>query len=195
MPQNVRIYVEGEEDQYFLKSYIEYLGRNKSVLGIESTGGWQKLEGQCPTIERRLDDGERILIVFDADEDYKKRKSEIEEIIRTKTIRKASRQNSDLDIFLFPNNQLPGEIEDLLEKIARPEHKKVLDCFEGYKKCLEGRDDSYHLPSMKAKIYSYKQALGIKKEEKENHFKPKHWDFKSSSLDQLRDFLLENIKN
>ena len=193
MHQNVRIFVEGKEDKYFLESYIEYLGCYGSVLEMKCIGGWQKIKGHCPTIERRLDAGERILIIFDTDGDYRKRKLEIEEIIETETRGRISRQNSDLDIFLLPNNQLPGEIEDLLEKIVRPEHKKIFDCFESYKKCLKGKNASYQPPNIKGKIYSYKQALGIMEENKENHFKPRYWDFQNSFLVPLKIFLLEGL--
>jgi len=47
--------VEGKKDKYFLKAYIKYLGFYRSISEIEYTGGWTKLKGNCPTIERRLD--------------------------------------------------------------------------------------------------------------------------------------------
>ena len=193
MRQSVRIFVEGKEDKYFLKSYIKHLGFDRSVLEIEWTGGWTNLEGYCPTIERRLDEGEKVLIIFDSDEDYKKRKSKIEKTIRTKTSREISSQNSHLDIFLFPNNQLPGKIEHLLEKIVMPEHKEIFDCFESYKKCLEEKEASYQLPDIKGKIYSYKEALGVMEEKEENRFEPQYWDFQNSFLLPLKNFLLEYL--
>ena len=193
MRQSVRIFVEGKEDKYFLKSYIKHLDCNRSVSEIEWTGGWSNLEGYCPRIERRLDEGEKVLIIFDSDEDYKKRKSKIEKTIRTKTSRGISSKNSHLDIFLFPNNQLPGKIEHLLEEIVIPEHKKIFNCFENYKECLKEKNVSYQLPDIKGKIYSYKEALGVMEEKEENRFKPEYWDFQNSSLLPLKNFLLEYL--
>ena len=192
MLQNVRIFVEGKKDIYFLKSYIEYLGYHKSISEIERLNGWKDLKGHAPTIERRLDDGETVLIIFDADEDCEKRKFEIEELIRTNTSGEISSQNSDLDIFLFPNNKEPGEIEDLLMEIVVAEHKKVFDCFEDYKKCLKRKNVDYELPDIKGKVYSYKEATGIfkkEKKEKENYFRPKYWDFQNPFLDPLKVFI------
>ena len=76
MRQSVRIFVEGKKDKYFLESYIKHLGFDKFVSEIEWTGGWTNLEGHCPRIERGLDEGEKVLIIFDSDEDYKRGNSE-----------------------------------------------------------------------------------------------------------------------
>lgn len=196
MSSNVLIFVEGKEDKFFVDSYIHYLAPNRQKPEVQCSGGWTKIKSRgaiCKKIEEELDEGARVLIIFDADEDYEERKLEIEEALQTHTSRGITSQNSDLDIFLFPNNQLPGEIEHLLEKIALPEHKKIFDCFDGYKACLEGKDESYQLPDMKVKIYCYKKALGIMKEEKENPFKPEYWDFQNPCLDPLKNFLLKNL--
>ena len=195
MPQNVHIFVEGEEDEYFLKSYINYLNCYRSGLEIKyvNVKGWTLLEGQCPDIEKNLDNGERVLIVFDADKSYRKRRSEIEKILRTKPTREISTQNSDLDIFLFPNNRKSGKIENLLKEIVMPEHKKIFDCFQSYKECLKGKDASYQLPDIKGKIYSYKEALGVVKKKGESRFSPEYWDFQNSFLVPLKNFLLEGL--
>ena len=135
-----------------------------------------------------------MLIIFDADEDCKGTRYEIERVIRSKTAERVNSRDSDLDIFLFPDNQGPGKIENLLKQIVRPEHEEVFGCFEDYKKCLEEKDVSYQLPDIKGKIYSYKEALGLMRQRKEDRFRPEYWDFQSSSLDPLKFFLLENLK-
>ena len=194
MRQNTRIFVEGEKDKYFLDSYIQYLDCHGFVAEIKSIRGLGNLAGHCPRIEQHLDRGERVLIIFDADEDCRGRIYEIEEVVRSQTAGRISRRNSDLHIFLFPDNQGPGKVESLLKKIVKMEHEKVFDCFESYKKCLKEKDVSYQLPDIKGKIYSYKEALGLMKQNKENRFDPKYWDFQNSSLDPLKFFLLENLK-
>ena len=133
------------------------------------------------------------ITLFDADEDYKKRKSEVEKILRINTNKKVNTRNSDLDIFLFPDNQGSGKLENLLEKIIRRENKDIFHCFDAYKKCLKEKNTSYKLPGKKAKIYSYKQALGVIEKGKEHHFKPEYWNFQSSFLKPLKTFLSKNF--
>ena len=47
----------------------------------------------------------------------------------------------------------------------------------------------YELPSMKAKIYTYKQVLGII----ETPFDARYWDFENSVLEPLKSFLNQNL--
>ena len=197
MHRDIHIVVEGKRDKYFLRSYIRYLLPDEQTLEIKSICGKDKLRSYCSKIEEKLDDGRKVLIIFDADDNYEDRKSEIEETIKTGISKETISQNPHLSIFLFPNNQSPGKLENLLEEIVILKHKKIFDCFDTYKACLEEKDDSYRLPDIKGKIYGYMEALGIMEERKkpENHFKPKYWNFRSSSLNSLKDFLLENIKN
>lgn len=196
MPSNVSIFVEGKEDKFFVDSYIRYLALNRQKLKVQCSGGWTAVKKRgaiCKRIEEDLDEGARVLIIFDADEDYEERKLEIEEALQTHTNREITSKNSDLDIFLFPNNQLPGEIEHLLEEIALPEHKKIFDCFDSYKACLEEKYESHQLPDMKVKIYCYKKTLGLMEDKKENPFKQECWNFQNPFLDPLKDFLLKNL--
>lgn len=190
MQQRVRIFVEGEEDKNFLESYICHLGCYGPVLQIKSIDGWGNFEGYCRIIEKSLDDGEKVLIVFDADKNCRKRKSELERIMHISGI---DNRNSEIDIFLLPNNEESGKIESLLEKIIRPEHTGIFDCFEAYKQCLKEKDKSYKFPNEKAKIYSYKEALGAIEKGREHHFKQEYWNFESTFLNPLKTFLVGNI--
>lgn len=190
MPQKVYIFVEGKEDSHFLKSYVGYLCYEPAEL--ISVEGKDRLKAHCSIIERELNRGTRVLVVFDADGDYGERKSEIEELVQKQTGK--NHETSDLDFFFFPNDKDSGNLEDLLEKIIKLEHKGVFDCFEAYKECLTERDPSYVRPDKKDKIYSYKQALGAIKEGEEYYFSPKYWDFENSSLDPLKRFLCENFR-
>ena len=197
MHRDIYIVVEGKTDKYFLCSYIRHLVPGEQTPEIKSICGKDKLESHCNKIEENLDDGKKVLIIFDADESYEDRKSEIEETIKTKISKETLSQKPHPIVFLFPNNQNSGELENLLEEIVISKHEKIFDCFDAYKVCLKEKNNSYQLPDIKGKIYCYMQAIGIMKEERkkpENHFRPKYWNFESSSLDQLRDFLLENIK-
>ena len=187
MPQKIHILVEGKEDCRFLESYVGYLCYETPEL--KSVEGKGRLMAHCSLVKRELNRGARVLIVFDADSNYQKRKSEIEELVQNKTGK--NRENSDLDFFLFPNDKDSGNLEDLLEKIIKPEYWSVFDCFEAYKECLKKQD--YMSPDKKAKIYAYKEALGAIKRGKDYHFSPEYWDFENSFLDPLRRFLSGNF--
>lgn len=188
MPQKVHILVEGEEDRRFLESYVGYLCYEPAEL--KSVEGKDGLKAYCPIIERELNRGTRVLVVFDADSDYGERKSEIEKLVRKQTGKNS--ENSYLDFFLFPNDKDSGNLENLLEKIIKPEHRSVFDCFEAYKKCL--KEQNYMSPDKKAKIYAYKEALGAIKRGKDYHFSPKYWEFENGSLDPLKRFLSRNFR-
>lgn len=73
-------------------------------------------------------------------------------------------------------------MENLLERI--------FECFEGYKQCVSECMSEYKLPDMKAKIYAYKEALGIIQE---NTFDLRYWDFENSALEPLKNFLTQNL--
>jgi len=191
MSQKVCIFVEGKEDSNFLESYVGYLGYG--LPEIRPIGGKDNLKGNRLEIAKKLDEEDaRVLIVFDADDDYGKTKDEAKRTIQDKV--QVNDGNSRLDFFLFPNNQDSGNLEDLLEKIIKSEHKGIFDCFEAYKECLTERDPSYLHPDKKAKIYTYKQSLGAVREGREYHFSTKYWEFENSSLDPLKNFLCENFR-
>lgn len=193
MSRKVCIFVEGKQDSNFLKSYVGHLGYE--LPEIIPIGGKDNLKGNRLEIAKKLDEEDaRVLIIFDADDDYGKTKYEAKRTIQDKV--QVNDGNSRLDFFLFPNNQDSGNLEDLLEKVMKPEHQGVFDCFEAYKKCLGKHDRSnrsYVRPNKKAKIYAYKEALGAMEKGK-NHFSPKYWEFENSSLDPLKSFLCENFR-
>ena len=189
MPQKVHIFVEGEEDRRFLESYVGYLCYEPvDLTPVKGKGG---LKAHCSIIERELNRGIRVLVVFDADSDYGERKSEIEELVQKQTGK--NRGTSNLDFFLFPNDKDLGNLEDLLEKIIKLEHEGIFACFEAYKKCLGKKNRSYVRPNKKAKIYAYKEALGAMEKGKD-HFSVEYWEFENSSLDPLKSFLCENFR-
>ncbi|GAA7561307.1 hypothetical protein HpEKA49_00840 [Helicobacter pylori] len=70
-------------------------------------------------------------------------------------------------IFLFPNNQDDGDLEDLLLKIAK--HDKLIKCFEKYLKCIECKCigiKEHCKPIKKIRknmLYAYLEAFGLEK--------------------------------
>ncbi len=75
------------------------------------------------------------LVIFDADDNFRKRETEI--------LQRKKELGIDFKLFLFPNNHAPGDFETLLEKIAIEKHQQLFDCFEKYQECLTNKNDNY----------------------------------------------------
>lgn len=173
------ILVEGHTDKDFLELYCKYLKLNIKKDDIISVNGKDNLKNRVNLVK------ENYLIVFDADDDYDSSKDCIEKQISQMNIPK-----ENYDIFLLPNNKDNGDIETLIENIAI--HKEVLNCFEGYKKCITGLgNDKIKLPPKKSKVFAYMQSFGFK-----NTINPEKFDlspyvdFEDKYLEPLKNFLL-----
>ncbi len=119
-------------------------------------------------------------------------------------------------IFLFPNNQNDGDLEDLLLKIAK--HDKLIKCFEKYLKCIECKCigiKEHCKPIKKIRknmLYAYLEAFGledlytkknifdiegkVKNEYKEDYERLKKViKFESDILAPLKNFLGQFVEN
>lgn len=178
----MHILVEGHTDKDFLELYCKYLNIE---VRIDVVDGKDNLINRWNLIR----DDEKHLIIFDADDYYNDSKTNIENQINQMNI-----SNENYDIFLLPNNKDNGNLETLIEKIAR--YKEVLKCFEGYEECISklGIND-IKLPPKKDKVFAYMQSFGFK-----NSIKPKEFDlspyvdFEDKYLEDLKNFLLDNNK-
>ena len=214
----VNIYVEGNADVKFLSDYVEYLGlgqlskpnkheNNASKASLKKTdgadifinalGGWTNVQNISPNIQSTLDDGGKVLIVFDADDNAAQRKREI--------ISKVGNL-SEKEVFLFPNDKDSGALEELLEKIVNGNNLPIFDCWDKYEKCLQskkiiGRSEPLTTPAKKTKIYGYLEALlGETKSEKEkikevkrDYKDPSMWNLDAPYLEPLKNFLISAL--
>jgi hypothetical protein len=208
MITTIKIFVEGIADVKFLKDYINYSMPSFEISKetIIETGGWTNIDSQKEKGEniqnqmrQNTDNGGINLVVFDADKDFASRNQEIEVW--------KSKYNLDFELFLLPNNQDVGALEDLLEKIIVDNNQSIFDCWDGFENCLQnnaskiiGKDLT--LPAKKTKIYAYLEVLlGKTKKEKEkikererDYKNVGHWNLNSDFLIPLKDFLLTYIK-
>lgn len=129
MTDKTLIVVEGNEDENFLKSYIKDLGYPDESFRFLSIKGKDKLEASESIIEDALNRGSKVLIIFDADLDYQKSRANIENTLK----------GLGVSIFLFPDDNSSGTLENLLEKIINSEHERIFACFEEYKQCISKR--------------------------------------------------------
>lgn len=187
MANKFRIFVEGHEDSRFLKGYLNFLGKSLSDDCIKIVDGWGKLAGHTQTMQQNLDKGIPVLVMFDANSNYRKRKGEIMEILDAKIP-----NGRNLPLFLFPDDQSDGVVENLLEKIIISDHEDIFTCFEGYKKCLNEHKRNYTLPDIKGKVYAYKEAIGALRK-RSDQFDSKYWNFNHPALNPLKEFLTRHI--
>ena len=199
MKELYTIYVEGIADVRFFSQYIQHLfGVMVPEERIVKLDGWTNLKGT--TWQQRMraitDKGGTNIVIIDADNDIEARRSDI---LAWKT-----ENDLDFELFLLPNNQDTGALEDLLENIINPNNRPILDCWEDYEEELVQLDipgrtpPPLTTPAKKTKIYGYLEAmLGESKSQKElikeanrNYENTQHWNLDAEYLEPLKEFLI-----
>ena len=196
------IIVEGDADKKFMEDYYHHLFQTPAPKdGIIHTGGYKNLADEVilRQMQMNTDQGGVNLVIFDADDDYKTRWEELSSL--------KEQYGVEFELFLFPNNQDTGALEDLLENIINPNNRPILDCWENYEEELRkleipGRTPPpLTTPAKKTKIYGYLEALlGESKKEKKmikekerDYGNPLHWDLDAEYLERLKEFIGGNI--
>ena len=196
------IIVEGEADKKFMEDYYHHLFQVSAPKNsIIHTGGYKKLADEVilRQMQMNADQGGVNLVIFDADDDYKTRWEELSSL--------KEQYGVEFELFLFPNNQDAGALEDLLENIINLNNRPILDCWENYEEELRrleipGRTPPpLTTPAKKTKIYGYLEALlGESKKEKKmikekerNYKNASHWDLDAEYLERLKEFVGRNI--
>lgn len=210
MKKRFRIFVEGDADKKFLSDYYHHLFQERvpqysinhtGDLKGDKTGGYKKLSDEINIREMRIntDQGGVNLVIFDADKDIEARRKELEAV--------KEQYHVEFELFLLPNNQDAGALEDMLENIINPNNRPILDCWEDYEKELVQLDipdrtpPPLTTPAKKTKIYGYLEALlGESKSQKElikevnrNYENTLHWNLDAEYLEPLKEFMNNNI--
>lgn len=206
MKQIFKIFVEGDADKRFILQLLRFVfdisideGHVVISTGCDTLISPKKEEVYLNLMRRTSADGGVNLVIFDADDDFEKRKNEL--------LSWKERHNVDFDLFLFPNNNSLGELEDLLEWIINPENQPVMDCWGDYETALKEirlpwkQGESLTIPAKKTKIYAYLEVLlGASKSQKLKIKEPnrdytdkRHWNLESEALKELIGFLKKNL--
>ena len=178
------IFCEGEADKRFLECLVQHL-RISNLEFKEIKGGVSMLRHTAQQIRRKHDVGKKIAVILDADLDPRSRRKEL------------LRQKGELRLpidreFLLPNDDSPGELETLLQRLAVKDHAVIHDCFDQYEQCLSDSKRSYKQPDPKGRIYAYCEALGIETaDDKRDYADVRYWNLEAAALAPLRDFLQE----
>ena len=198
MRKDFNIFVEGLADARFFKQYIRHLlGEDVADERIIVLNGWNALKADASILRMRsmTANGGVNLAFLDADKDIETRRAEILEWKRLNDL--------EFELFLLPNNNDAGALEDMLENIINPNNRPIFDCWEGYEKELVKLDipgrtpPPLTTPAKKTKIYGYLEALlGPTKDEKElikernrKYDNAMHWNLDAEYLEGLKGFL------
>ncbi|GAA8792716.1 hypothetical protein VN1311_00850 [Helicobacter pylori] len=219
MSKKILIYTEGKSDRNFLGRYLNFLKCEDRFDIFDIEGKDKLILGEFPEIIEKIlknkhQTYKQVCIIFDAD---KKESQESDAGFDNKLehiCEKLKEKGIDFpreQIFLFPNNQDDGDLEDLLLEIAK--HKEFINCFESYLDCIKKKEHYKPIKNMrKNMLYAYLEALGledlytkknifdiegeVKNECKEKYEKLKEViDFDSKSLVPLKNFLERFVEN
>ncbi len=204
-----RIFIEAKNantsEHHFLRTVLsKYFGdMEMEFVFMDGVGN---LFGETIQNQIRLsqDEGNSVLVILDADFaakgwGYARRHEDVMEKMR--------RNGLDFPLFLYPNNSDDGDVETLLESLARKDlHRKWWDCFDDYEACVLGvRDDNgqlrYNIPNRKAKLHTYisSQRLSNRQRDKigRGHWlfdDAAFWDLDRAEIKPLVEFLKANLK-
>lgn len=201
MIDRFNIVVEGDADVKFIKDYCLHLfGEKIAADRLIKADGWNGLvkDDVCQRLMSMTDNGGINIVIFDADADVEQRRSEI--------MRYKEQYGLDFELFLLPNYQSAGALEDLLENIINLNNQPIFDCWNNYEKELRlvkilGRDKPLNTPAKKSKIYCYLETLhGTSKSQKKmikdanRDFQNKeHWDLDAEYINPLKEFLEKSL--
>lgn len=191
------IIVEGNNDKDFielccywsLNNYEIAITNGKCSSKKHKDNGIQRV---ATKIEIALEKGERVLIIFDADDNREQSLKNIHKQLDSMN----STWKSKCEIFLVPNNQDSGNLETLLEHIAK--EQCILKCFDSYIECitkLQNQNSKIKLPAKKSKVFAYLSSFGFKNGDKNFQLNESMLDLQHHYLKELKNFLVKGAKN
>ena len=149
-------------------------------------------------------EGSNCMAILDADTvakgwGYARRKSDVE--------LKQQEHNIVFPFFLYPDNAGDGDVETLMDSLARQDlHSTFFSCFRNYEMCMGGDVDSqgnprYNTPDLKGKLHTYMSAQKLSKSKRDRLGRGdwlfddlNYWDLGRESVQPLVKFLGENLK-
>ncbi|GAA9021360.1 hypothetical protein Taitung201_02390 [Helicobacter pylori] len=168
MSKKILIYTEGKSDRNFLGWYLNFLKYEDHFDMFDIEGKDKLILGEFPEIIEKIlknkhQTYKQVCIIFDAD---KKESQEIDAGFDNKLkhiCKELKEKGIDFpreQIFLFPNNQVDGDLEDLLLEIAK--HKEFINCFESYLDCIKKKEHYKPIKNIrKNMLYAYLEAFGL----------------------------------
>ena len=208
----VKIFIEGKNKNVPESEFVQAILNNISIPSdkyeLVHVDGYKNLMDSVNTsnigiMRSNTDAGGKNIVLFDADTTknnggFQNRREEL--------LARKEELHLEFDLFLWPNNNDDGDVEVLMESIAKRDlYSGFFDCFERYEHCLSRWKDKndkpiYSTPNRKAKLYAYFHTIPISKTKK-NLFghgiwkweDKEIWNMESESLIPIKEFLLERL--
>lgn len=205
----VYIFIEGKDkkvpESAFLSAILNHMGVAQDKYIIQHTNGYTNLldsenaETNFELMRANTDAGGKNIVVFDADSasnngGFNSRREEL--------LKKRDESGLKYELFLWPNNNSDGDVEVLMESIARKDlYPEYFDCFSKFEHCMSQRKNEngepfYTTPNRKGKLHTYFHALPISKTKKDKFGRgewrwedPDIWNLDSESLNPIKEFL------
>ena len=204
----VNIFIEAKDKKTpeceFLKAILNKIGVSSDKYDIITTNGYTNLmdsidASNINALRANTDAGGKNLVVFDAD--YEKNNGGFDKR-REELLARRNELGLSFDLFLWPNNHNDGDVEVLMESIARKDlYPEVFDCFEKYEICISHRKNEqgepyYVIPNRKNKLHTYFTSLPLSHSKKRKTGQGAWlwdeadiWDLDAESLDPIKKFL------
>ena len=148
-------------------------------------------------------EGINCLAILDADTlekgwGFANRKQDVE--------RNQQQQGVTFPFFLYPDNGSDGEVEHLMENLARKDlHPTFFNCFRQYEMCVGGDVDAqgqprYNTPDLKGKLHTYMSAQKLSNAQRRRLGRGdwlfddvNYWDLHRDAVQPLVAFLDANL--
>ena len=182
------VFVEGKGDENFLKHLARHaeIGHLK-FLQLSGKPNWQdKLRTQRIPLEDNTLRGGRNLIIIDADQDNPGQ-------IRQEIQSRAAAIGLSVEVYVFPDNESPGDLETLILETVSEEKKAILSCYQSYLECVSKHDSNFEIPDRKSLVSEYLSWFYANKSAssagKRDYSNPQLWDLNHPGLRPLIAFL------
>jgi hypothetical protein len=181
-PSTIYCVVEGKTDEWFLTHVAALLGKTLiSKKNFHVTNGYDAkfIENAFPFIEQAQKNGFRPVVFADADSNFQTRSQEL-------NIQLTASNLGGTPVFLFPDNNSVGALENLIFSTVPAQHRGILACFDNYNNCING----YTQADNKSKLYAYSEATSQLNKDKSIDFRnATFWNLSQTSIPALYQFL------
>lgn len=202
-----KIFIEAKKEDTsecnFLKAILVKYFPDKEICFVCMDGvGNLFNEANRNQMLQAIEDEDNVIVLLDADIPSKGYgfHARLEEINKKK-----EEFGIQFPLFLYPDNNSDGDVECLMEDLARKDlHKEWWDCFNDYEKCIGGiktqGECRYELPNRKAKLHTFisSQKLSNSKRSKLGSGQwlfddMNYWNLSRPSAKPLIDFFMANL--
>lgn len=203
------IFIEAEKketaEHYFLRTLMDkyFPDIQYELIPMAGVANLFK-EVNLNLLRSKTAEGINCLAILDADTvekgwGFTKRKADVE--------KNQQQQDVVFPFFLYPDNVSDGDVEHLMECLARQDlHPTFFNCFRQYEMCVGGALDAlgnqrYNTPDLKGKLHTYMSAQKMSNAQRKRLGRGdwmfddlNYWDLGCEAIRPLINFLKANLK-